>query len=172
MLTPANATSQLCSSCAADASVLRLISPQTWPWLGPDVLASCLDLRSASSLQPSWMITRLRLTLTTFPGFDHEPDLPFHILGPQWWGHCLRLPFCHTMLLTHFSLWGSNPYCSLTLASKSPNWGKFALLMCRVVILFFALLPSLRILNWSLQPRLPPTYDPRHCLQDSKCANT
>lgn len=39
-----------------------------------------------------------------------------------------------------------------------------------------ALLPSLRMLNctisWSLQPRLPSTYDPGHCLQDSKCANT
>lgn len=48
------------------------------------------------------------------------------------------------------------------LPGKSLNWLKSALLKLRVVVLLFALLLPLRILNciisWSVQPSLPPTF--------------
>lgn len=67
----------------------------------------------------------------------------------------------HTHQLFYIPLF-SRAVSHRILPGKSLNWLKSALLKLRVVVLLYALLLPLRILNciisWSVQPSLPPTF--------------
>lgn len=91
---PLHAALQLCSNCACALPWTSPVPTLAWlPWLG---------LKSASALQPCWVMARLSLILTTGPGPDPGTDLPSHIPTPCWCSLCFWLPYYCALLLSHF----------------------------------------------------------------------